>query len=152
VTWFTLGKKFIEGQRQDVFENLPRHRDLGHLGPAGAVLEERCPSYGGTNGSNPPRSSAESGGRNTLGFAIMPLRAVACGRLPRRSRSRRGFYQGKKRPCHRVRKPEYTENVPLIHERLRLRLNYRVVFGPPCNMVIAQFERLERHHQQSGMN
>ena len=23
---------------------------------------------------------------------------------------------------------------------------------PPCNVVIAQFERLERHHQQAGMN
>jgi hypothetical protein len=23
---------------------------------------------------------------------------------------------------------------------------------PPCNVVIAQFERLERHHRQSGMN
>ena len=23
---------------------------------------------------------------------------------------------------------------------------------PPCNAVIAQFERLERHHQQSGMD
>ena len=23
---------------------------------------------------------------------------------------------------------------------------------PPCDAVIAQFERLERHHQQSGMN
>lgn len=23
---------------------------------------------------------------------------------------------------------------------------------PPCNVVVAQFERLERHHQQSGMN
>ena len=23
---------------------------------------------------------------------------------------------------------------------------------PPCKVVIAQFERLERHHQQSGMN
>jgi len=23
---------------------------------------------------------------------------------------------------------------------------------PPCKMVIAQFDRLERHHQQAGMN
>jgi hypothetical protein len=23
---------------------------------------------------------------------------------------------------------------------------------PPCKVVIAQFERLERHHQQAGMN
>ena len=23
---------------------------------------------------------------------------------------------------------------------------------PPCNVVIAQFERLERHHQQAGMD
>jgi hypothetical protein len=23
---------------------------------------------------------------------------------------------------------------------------------PPCEVVIAQFERLERHHQQAGMN
>jgi hypothetical protein len=23
---------------------------------------------------------------------------------------------------------------------------------PPCKAVIAQFERLERHHQQAGMN
>jgi hypothetical protein len=23
---------------------------------------------------------------------------------------------------------------------------------PPCDVVIAQFERLERHHQQAGMN
>jgi hypothetical protein len=26
------------------------------------------------------------------------------------------------------------------------------VLIPPCNVVIAQFERLERHHQQAGMN
>jgi hypothetical protein len=26
------------------------------------------------------------------------------------------------------------------------------VLIPPCKVVIAQFERLERHHQQSGMN
>jgi len=25
-------------------------------------------------------------------------------------------------------------------------------FSPPCKVVVAQFERLERHHQQSGMN
>jgi hypothetical protein len=26
------------------------------------------------------------------------------------------------------------------------------VLIPPCKVVIAQFERLERHHQQAGMN
>ena len=26
------------------------------------------------------------------------------------------------------------------------------VLIPPCEVVIAQFERLERHHQQAGMN
>jgi hypothetical protein len=26
------------------------------------------------------------------------------------------------------------------------------VSTPPCKVVIAQFERLERHHQQAGLN
>ena len=26
------------------------------------------------------------------------------------------------------------------------------MFVPPCKVVIAQFERLEQHHQQAGMN
>jgi hypothetical protein len=41
------GKKVHLRAATGVFANLPRHRDLGHLGPAGAALEKPCPSYGG---------------------------------------------------------------------------------------------------------
>jgi hypothetical protein len=69
------GKKVHLRAATGVFANLPRHRDLGHLGPAGAALEKPCPSYGGTNGSNRRRSSGESDANLTLG-AHCPIPSV----------------------------------------------------------------------------